>query len=86
MLVAKDFNPEKYETLSHILAKSYNKTGNPAQMLESYLAVVTRGQCNGDENGAFSVKDYDIRQAYVAASIKGKILKSYMYSQILCLA
>ena len=40
-------------------------------MLESYLSVVTKGTCNGEENGMFSTKDYDIRQAYAAGSIKG---------------
>ncbi len=45
--------------------------GNPAAMLESYLSVVTKGTCNGEENGTFAAKDYDVRQAYAAGSIKG---------------
>ena len=47
-------------------------SGNPAAMLESYLSVVTKGSCNGEENGMFSTKDYDIRQAFAAGSIKGR--------------
>ena len=72
VLLTKDFNPEKYGTLCSLLAKLYSRTGNPAAMLENYLSVVTKGMCNGEENGTFVMKNFDNQQAYVAASIKGK--------------
>ena len=49
-------------------------------MLESYLCVVTRGTCNGEENGTFSTKDYDIRRAYAAGSVKGVRYFLFMFS------
>ena len=59
--------------------------GNPAAMLESYLSVVTKGTCNGEENGMFSTKDYDIRQAYAAGSIKGSNqLLTFLKNHIFC--
>ena len=47
-------------------------------MLERYLSVLTKGTCNGEENGTFSVKDYDTRQAYATGSIKGIPLIIYL--------
>lgn len=70
MLTARDFNPEKYGELCGIMARHYMNTGNPSSMLESYLSVVTKGSCSGEENGSFVVKDYDNRQAYATGSIR----------------
>ncbi|XP_061184782.1 DENN domain-containing protein 10-like [Saccostrea echinata] len=74
VLVTKDFNPEKYEILCRILLKKYRKSGNPAQLLESYLSVTTRGSCSTEENGRFSVQDYDIRRSYANTKLKDFIL------------
>ena len=71
VLVAKDFNPEKYVSLCKILSKQYKNSGNPASLLECYLSVITKGSCNVEENGRFTVNDFDVRHAYIAASIKG---------------
>ncbi|XP_013378729.1 protein FAM45A [Lingula anatina] len=73
VLVSKDFNPEKYQALCNIMCQLYKNTGNPASMLESYLAVVTKGACNGEENGKFTVSDFDARQAYIQGSLKDVI-------------
>ncbi|XP_066295350.1 DENN domain-containing protein 10-like [Branchiostoma lanceolatum] len=70
VIVSKDFNPEKYETFSRILCKAYSRTGSPAAMLQFYLAVVTRGSCQSEENGNFLVKEFDPRKAYAAGSVK----------------
>nr|CAD7267751.1 unnamed protein product [Timema shepardi] len=61
VLWAKDFCPEKYETLCRILSKTYCKTGNPATMLQLYLSVVTRGSCTTEENGTFLARDFESR-------------------------
>nr|CAD7590374.1 unnamed protein product [Timema genevievae] len=61
VLWAKDFSPEKYETLCRILSKTYCKTGNPATMLQLYLSVVTRGSCTTEENGTFLARDFESR-------------------------
>ena len=71
VLVTKDFNPEKYEILCRILLKKYRKSGNPAKLLESYLSVLTRGSCSTEENGQFSVQDYDIKRSYANTNLKG---------------
>ncbi|CAH1784641.1 unnamed protein product [Owenia fusiformis] len=73
VLTTKDYNPEKYETLSRILCKQFARNGNPAHLLECYLSVVTRGLCNNEENGTFIVKEFDARQAYANVEIKSII-------------
>lgn len=73
ILYAKDFNPEKYEELSRIFSQQLRKTGSPASMLSGYLSVVTKGSCDTDENGKFSVKDHEARQAYANSKLKGII-------------
>ena len=71
VLTTKDFNPEKYFSLAKILSRLYMRTGSAAKMLESYLSVMTKGVCNGEENGQFALRDFDNRQAYIVTSVKG---------------
>ncbi|XP_025096517.1 protein FAM45A-like isoform X2 [Pomacea canaliculata] len=73
VLMARDFNPEKYETLCQIFLHRYRLTGNPVSVLEGYLSVVTRGTCPNDENGKFSSGDYDKRQSYAKVCLKEMI-------------
>lgn len=73
VLVTKDFNPEKYEILCRILLRKYRKSGNPASLLESYLSVLTRGSCSTEENGRFSVQDYDVKRSYANTKLKGSM-------------
>lgn len=41
-------------------------------MMEAYITVLTKGVCQNDENGSFLIKDYDVRKAYLAGSVKGQ--------------
>ena len=72
VLLARDFNPEKYSLLSEILCHAYLASGSPASMLEHYLSVVTKGSCRSEDNGMFKVQDFDMRKAFAAASVKGR--------------
>ena len=71
VLIAKDFNPEKYQALCSILCQVYQTTGNPAKLLEHYLSVVTKGCCQGEDNGTFLVQDFEEKRAYAGGAIKG---------------
>lgn len=51
-------------------------------MMESYVSVLTKGICQSEENGSFLSKDFDIRKAYLAGSVKGEILKKKSVIQL----
>eukprot|EP00118_Oscarella_pearsei_P001513 m.7648 g.7648 ORF g.7648 m.7648 type:complete len:355 (+) comp19302_c0_seq1:52-1116(+) len=73
VMLTKDFNPEKYQILAEILASAYASTGNAAKLLGPYLQVLISGQCGGVGGSPFQVKSFDVRRAYIAASIKDVI-------------
>lgn len=58
-------------SLTLFLFRMYIKHGSPVKMMEGYIAVLTKGICQSDENGSFLIKDYDVRKAYLAGSLKG---------------
>lgn len=64
----------------------YIKHGSPVKMMEAYVAVLTKGICQSDENGSFLIKDYDVRKAYLAGSVKGKTSQSLRGTSISILA
>lgn len=71
VIIAKDYNPKKYETLLKIFCKFYVKTGNPVQLVKPYLSVFTTGCCSTQENGNFFIKDFENNQ-YTSVRLKGK--------------
>ncbi|VTJ55717.1 Hypothetical predicted protein [Marmota monax] len=70
VLTVKDFNPEKYAAFARILCRMYLKHGSPVKMMESYIAVLTKGICQSEENGSFLSKDFDARKAYLAEAVQ----------------
>ncbi|KAF7253429.1 Protein FAM45A [Varanus komodoensis] len=61
----------------------YLKYGSPVKMMESYISVLTKGICQSEENGSFLSKDFDVRKAYLAGSIKDIISQFGMETVIL---
>ncbi|KAK6633045.1 hypothetical protein RUM43_012788 [Polyplax serrata] len=70
---ASDYNPEKYDNLCRILSKRYCKTGDPTVVLQLYLSVMTGGVCTTEENGMFSLTDFQSRRKPENSDIKDLI-------------
>lgn len=70
-LWTKDYNPKKYETLCKILCSKYCKSGNPAELLQLYLSVMTKGVCPTEKNGMFVISNYDSMKIDCQGAVKG---------------
>lgn len=72
VVLAKEFNPEKYQHLCGIFGAAYLTTGSPVAIVTHFLSAFTRGQITDPPAicQPFSVKEYDIRKAYMACSFK----------------
>lgn len=64
-------------------SRIYLKYGSPVKMMESYIAVLTKGICQSEENGSFLSRDFDGRKAYLAGSIKDIVSQFGMETVIL---
>lgn len=73
ILLATDFNPEKYNALGRVLMKLYKKSCCPAILLENYLLLFTKGVCSTDENGTFQMQDHDGHSVLTNSKIKDVI-------------
>ncbi|GAB6025400.1 Protein fam45a [Chamberlinius hualienensis] len=73
VLLARDLNPEKYDTLCRIMSKTYCKTGNPTALVKVYLSVVTRGSCSTEENGTFMVQHFEQKRSFANVGINAVI-------------
>lgn len=73
--------PKGFGLCSRVFSRMYVKHGSPVKMMEAYIAVLTKGICQSDENGSFLIKDYEVETAYLAGSIKGR---GSRLSQVTC--
>lgn len=71
ILIATDFNPDKYDTLGRILSKCYCRTGTPVELVKLYLSVYTTGACSTQENGTFVLREFDNGYGKKSIKIKG---------------
>lgn len=83
VLVAKDFNPEKYEAMTKLLSESYQKSLSTARLLELYLGVVVEGSCSLGENGTFYHHDYEQKKIMATNSSMKQIIKTFNLDVIL---
>lgn len=71
VLLAADFNPGKYQSLSRIMLNQFLTTSSPVSLLEIFLAIFTKGECTTKEDGTFTVRDFDVRRAYADSQVTG---------------
>lgn len=55
--MSEEYSPQKYEILCKIFSKSYNKIGNPLDILRMYLSAFVKGSFTTD-NDVFQSNDY----------------------------
>lgn len=69
VIVAKEFEPNKYRQLCDILGKKYAKCQNPVDLVTLYLNLFTSGSCYLQENGASHVCNFKNYES--VANLKG---------------
>jgi len=69
-LLTKAFNPEKYEYLCKLLAKSYVASGSILKIMEGFLSALTRSSWDCGTLGKFNDSDFEYKQALLASSVK----------------
>lgn len=70
----QNFHPEKYAALCKILSAIYNASGDPVKVMEAYLNTFIDGKTD-----KFDASTYEIKQSYLATSIKGTEPHKYSY-------
>jgi len=70
VLLTKSFNPEKYGLFLKISCTLYGTSGSPLSVLKGYLSVFATGEFDAKDYGKYVESDFDVRQAYLATSIK----------------
>lgn len=90
VIISKDFNPEKYETLTTIMAKIYLKTGQTQRLLSYYLSVLIKGSFtvgeelqNNSNNNKFNFEDYEQLEAIHSKSCVKSVIKMFGLDVIL---
>lgn len=73
MLLTRDYCPQKYELLCRIFSRTYNKNGNPVDILKLYLSAYTKGSCVTLDNEIFSSNDFNVLPFGSNTNVKGLI-------------
>uniref|UniRef100_A0A023F634 UDENN domain-containing protein n=1 Tax=Triatoma infestans TaxID=30076 RepID=A0A023F634_TRIIF len=69
---AKEFNPDKYRTLSSLLCRTYHESGDPTKVLQLYLSAFTK-EIDSNENGSLLFKEYCSYNAFKHSNVKEMI-------------
>jgi len=73
LVVANDYNPEKYFELGKLMAAIYLATGSPVKLLEVFLSVFAKGSFNAGKLGSFSASQHDPRSSLIATPLKDAV-------------
>lgn len=71
--MARDYSPQKYEMLCKIFSKTYNKNGNPLDILKVYLNAYTKGSLTTSDSEIFSSNDLNNLPFGANTNVKGLI-------------
>jgi len=88
VIIAKDFNPEKYETLTKIFVKIYLKSGQIERLLSYYLTLLIKGSFRVSEDQLnnckkFNLEDYESVDTIHAKSTIKSVIKMFGLDVIL---
>ncbi|XP_014208839.1 putative protein FAM45B [Copidosoma floridanum] len=72
ILLSKEYCPQKYEILCKIFSKSYNRNGNPLEILKLYLSAFVKGSFVTD-NEVFQSNDFKALPFGSSTNVKGLI-------------
>lgn len=73
VLLTQDYSPQKYELLCKLFSKTYNKNGNPVDILKLYLSAFSKGSCTTTDNETFAEEDFSALQFGANTNVKGLI-------------
>lgn len=83
VLITNDFNPEKYDSLSKYLAKSYQRNGDVNKLLSIYLSLIINGSCSTEQNGSFQYNSFNQLEIMASKSPIKSIIKMFGLDVIL---
>jgi hypothetical protein len=73
VILAKEFNPEKYQHIAEIFSEDYlSSSGSPIPLVTHYLSLYTNGEVKNPPPSCkeYNEKSYDIRRAYIAKPLR----------------
>lgn len=76
IFIAKDFNPNKYETLCQVFLQHYLKSGDRVALVKLYVNIFVTSSCSLQENGSVITHNFgDFSQKGAVKGIKTLIIR-----------